>query len=96
MAQPLPDQRPGERRAGQDRRIAVIPFPVERRRAADRRSGADRRGASLRTSDHLRGALAHLMSAAEDATLDDEVLRRLDNVLVRLWALLEEIEPRRP
>lgn len=89
MTQPLPDQLPGDRRSGVDRRVAVLPFPTERRRA-DRRTGGDRRAIGLRTFDHLQLALDHLVRAAEDSTLDDETLRRIDNVLLRLWALLEE------
>jgi len=96
MAQPIPDPTPGDRRAGVDRRVAVLPFPTERRRAADRRSGGDRRDVRLETLDHLRLALDHLVRAAEDSTLDDETLRRIDNVLLRLWALLEERSQRSP
>jgi len=50
----------------------------------------------LETLDHLRLALDHLVRAAEDSTLDDETLRRIDNVLLRLWALLEERSQRSP
>jgi len=89
MTQPVPDQTPGDRRSGVDRRVTVIPFPMERRRAADRRDGPDRRALSLNTRDHLRLALEHVVLAAEDVELDDESLRRVDNVLLRLWALLE-------
>jgi len=90
MTQPVPDQVPGDRRSGVDRRVAVLPFPTERRKNGDRRSGADRRAIGLATMDHLRLALDHLVRAAEDSRLDDETLRRIDNVLLRLWALLEE------
>lgn len=90
MSQPIPDRIPGERRVGVDRRVAVLPFPVERRRSADRRSGTDRRALGLATRDHVQLALDHLVRAAEDTTLDDETLRRIDQVLLRLWALLEE------
>ncbi|MDH4043227.1 MAG: hypothetical protein OEW06_02120 [Gemmatimonadota bacterium] len=89
MTQPVPDQTPGDRRSGADRRVSVIPFPAERRRAADRRAGRDRRAMDLNTRDHLRLALEHVVQAADDAELDDETLRRVDNVLLRLWALLE-------
>jgi hypothetical protein len=90
MSQPVPDRIPGERRAGVDRRVGVLPFPMERRQQADRRTGADRRALGLATRDHVQLALDHLVRAAEDATLDDETLRRIDQVLLRLWALLEE------
>lgn len=90
MSPPLPDKPPGDRRTGEERRVAVLPFTTERRRSADRRSGVDRRAVGLETLDHLQLALDHLVRAAEDATLDDETLRRIDNVLLRLWALLEE------
>jgi len=89
MTQPVPDQTPGDRRSGVERRVSVIPFPTERRRAADRRTGADRRAGDLDSRDHLRVALEHVVRAAEDTELDDETLRRVDNVLLRLWALLE-------
>jgi hypothetical protein len=92
MSAPIPDQVPGERRTGTDRRVAVIPFPVERRRGADRRNGADRRGGRLSTADHLRVALEHLVHAAEDTSLEDETLRRVDGALIRIWAALEEGE----
>jgi hypothetical protein len=92
MPPPFADQTPGDRRTGVDRRVHVLPFTAERRRGrgGDRRSGGDRRGLGLETLDHLQLALDHLVRAAEDATLDDETLRRIDNVLLRLWALLEE------
>lgn len=90
MSQPVPDRIPGERRAGVDRRVTVLPFPVERRRSGDRRAGTDRRALGLATRDHVQLALDHLVRAAEDASLDDETLRRIDQVLLRLWALLEE------
>jgi hypothetical protein len=90
MSQPIPDRIPGERRAGVDRRVAVLPFPLERRQQADRRTGADRRALGLATRDHVQLALDHLVRAAEDTALDDETLRRIDQVLLRLWALLEE------
>lgn len=90
MSRPLSDQLPGDRRSGVDRRVAVLPFTAERRRRTDRRSGGDRRTVGLETLDHLQLALDHLVRAAEDTTLDDETLRRIDNVLLRLWALLEE------
>lgn len=89
MTQPVPDPTPGDRRRGVDRRVSVIPFPTERRSAADRRAGMDRRAIGLNTRDHLRLALEHVVQAAEDTELDDETLRRVDNVLLRLWALLE-------
>lgn len=89
MTHPVPDQTPGDRRCGADRRVSVIPFPTERRRAGDRRTGTDRRAAGLDSRDHLRVALEHVVRAAEDTELDDETLRRVDNVLLRLWALLE-------
>lgn len=89
MTQPVPDQTPGDRRSGVDRRASVIPFPTERRHAGDRRNGGDRRAADLDSRDHLRVALEHVVRAAEDTDLDDETLRRVDNVLLRLWALLE-------
>jgi len=88
MTQPVPDQTPGERRSGVERRVDVIPFPTERRRE-DRRNGGDRRAVDLDTRGHLRVALEHVVRAAEDGELDDETLRRVDNVLLRLWALLE-------
>lgn len=88
MAQPVPDQTPGDRRSGVERRVDVIPFPTERRRG-DRRNGGDRRAVDLDTRGHLRVALEHVVRAAEDSELDDETLRRVDNVLLRLWALLE-------
>jgi hypothetical protein len=90
MSPALPDQTPGDRRTGAERRVAVLPFSVDRRRRADRRSGVDRRALGLETLDHLQLALDHLVRAAEDSTLDDETLRRIDNILLRLWALLEE------
>lgn len=90
MSAPHPDPVTGDRRSGLERRVDVIPFPVERRKADDRRNGMDRRGAALRTRDHLRVALEHLVRAAEDATLDDETLRKVDGALVRIWAALEE------
>ncbi len=90
MPPPFADQTPGDRRTAVDRRVHVLPFTAERRRGADRRSGGDRRALGLETLDHLQLALDHLVRAAEDATLDDETLRRIDNVLLRLWALLEE------
>jgi hypothetical protein len=90
MTRPLSDQPPGDRRSGVDRRVAVLPFTAERRRRTDRRSGGDRRTVGFETLDHLQLALDHLVRAAEDTTLDDETLRRIDNVLLRLWALLEE------
>jgi hypothetical protein len=93
MTQPVSDRTPGERRSGVERRVAVIPFPTERRRAADRRNGGDRRAADLDSRDHLRVALEHVVRAAEDDRLDDETLRRVDNVLLRLWALLETHHP---
>jgi len=89
MSQPVPDRTPGDRRSGVDRRVNVLPFPTERRRAGDRRNGADRRAPGLDSRDHLRIALEHVVQAAEDTELDDETLRRVDNVLLRLWALLE-------
>ena len=89
MTQPVTDPTPGDRRSGADRRVSVLPFPTERRRAADRRTVKDRRAIGLNTRDHLRLALEHVVQAAEDAELDDETLRRVDNVLLRLWALLE-------
>jgi hypothetical protein len=92
MTQAIPDQTPGDRRTGVERRVAVLPFPTERRRA-DRRNGGDRRWANLASRDHLRVALEHVVRAAEDTELDDETLRRVDNVLLRLWALLETREP---
>lgn len=72
-----------------DRRLNVIPFPTERR-LAERRSGSDRRLLGFRTLDHLRVALDHLVRAADDPALDDETLRRIDHVLLRLWTLVEE------
>jgi len=90
MSTPVADKVPGDRRGGVDRRVHVLPFATERRRGADRRSGGDRRALGLETLDHLQLALDHLVRAAEDTTLDDETLRRIDNVLLRLWALLEE------
>jgi hypothetical protein len=90
MSPPFIDKTPGDRRAGADRRVHVLPFTAEHRRGADRRTGGDRRALGLETLDHLQLALDHLVRAAEDATLDDETLRRIDNVLLRLWALLEE------
>ena len=89
MTQPVPDQTPGDRRSGAERRVAVLPFPADRRRAGDRRNGGDRRTGDLDSRDHLRLALEHVIRAAEDGDLDDETLRRVDNVLLRLWALLE-------
>ena len=89
MTQPVPDQTPGDRRSGVERRVTVLPFPAERRRAGERRNGGDRRTGDLDSRDHLRVALEHVVRAAEDGDLDDETLRRVDNVLLRLWALLE-------
>jgi len=89
MTHPIPDQTPGDRRSGVERRVDVIPFPGERRQAADRRHGGDRRAGDLDSRGHLRVALEHVVRAAEDSDLDDETLRRVDNVLMRLWALLE-------
>jgi len=89
MTNPIPDQTPGDRRRGVDRRVAVLPFPTERR-VTDRRSGTDRRLIGFQTLDHLRVALDHLVRAADDPALDDETLRRIDHVLLRLWTLVEE------
>jgi len=83
------EQVPGDRRSGVDRRVLVIPFPSERRVADDRRTGFDRRAADLATEEHLRVALEHLVRAAEDTSLDDETLRKVDGALVRIWAVLE-------
>ncbi|HEX9630817.1 MAG TPA: hypothetical protein VGA02_00020 [Gemmatimonadales bacterium] len=93
MTQPVPDQTPGDRRSGVERRVVVLPFPAERRRARERRNGGDRRTGDLDSRDHLRLALEHVIRAAEDGDLDDETLRRVDNVLLRLWALLETRGP---
>jgi hypothetical protein len=93
MTQPVSEQTPGDRRCGVDRRVAVIPFPTERRRGGDRRNGGDRRAVELDSRGHLRLALEHVVRAAEDGDLDDETLRRVDNVLLRLWALLESQHP---
>lgn len=92
MTQPVSDQTPGDRRSGVERRVAVLPFPTERRKG-NRRNGGDRRTPDLGSRDHLRVALEHVVRAAEDADLDDETLRRVDNVLLRLWALLEAHHP---
>jgi hypothetical protein len=92
MTQPVSDQTPGDRRSGVERRVAVLPFPTERRKG-NRRNGGDRRTADLGSRDHLRVALEHVVRAAEDGDLDDETLRRVDNVLLRLWALLEAHHP---
>lgn len=89
MTAPQTDPAPGDRRSGADRRSNVIPFPTERRAGVDRRNGFDRRGAELPTNEHLRVALEHLVLAAEDTSLDDETLRRVDGALVRIWAVLE-------
>jgi len=70
----------------------VLPFSTERRRGADRRCGLDRRGASLQTRDQLRSALALLIRAAEDPTLDDTTLRQVDVAVLRIWAALEALE----
>jgi hypothetical protein len=93
MTQPVPDQTPGDRRSGAERRVAVLLFPTERRAVGDRRNGADRRAGDLASRDHLRLALEHVIRAAEGTELDDETLRRVDNVLLRLWALLETPHP---
>jgi len=90
MPPPFADKVPGDRRGGVDRRVHVLPFARERRRGVDRRGGGDRRTLGLETLDHLQLALDHLVRAAEDTALDDETLRRIDNILLRLWALLEE------
>lgn len=89
MTVPVPDPGHVDRRSGTDRRVTVIPFPTERRRGMERRTGFDRRGAQLATQDHLRVALEHLVLAAEDNSLDDETLRRVDGALVRIWSVLE-------
>ena len=93
MTQPIPDQTPGDRRSGVERRVAVLSFPTDRRQAGDRRNGGDRRGSDIDSRDHLRLALEHVIRAAEDTELDDETLRRVDNVLLRLWTLLETPQP---
>jgi hypothetical protein len=92
MTIPLQDEAVGDRRRGGERRCKVLPFSTERRQGADRRCGLDRRGGSLETRDQLRSALAMLIRAAEDPTLDDTTLRQVDVAVLRIWAALEALE----
>jgi hypothetical protein len=84
------DRRGTDRRSGPDRRVTVVPFPLERRRVADRRA-ADRRLSALTPREQLATALDLLARVAEEGDLDEPGLRVLDGAVLRVRAALEHL-----
>lgn len=80
-----------DRRSGAERRVAVLPFPVERRRVADRRA-ADRRVTGQSPRAQLAAALELLARVAEEGDLDDVGLRVLDGAVLRVRAALDRLD----
>jgi hypothetical protein len=79
-----------DRRSGAERRLSVVPFPVERRRAVDRRA-ADRRLSTLTPREQLAAALDLLARVAEEGDLDEPGLRVLDGAVLRVRAALDHL-----
>lgn len=98
MRPPEPDRpltlerRRVERRGGDERRVAVLPFPGERRTGRDRRLGVDRRVADLDPRDQLHTALELLFEVVERSGLDDLALQQLDGAILRVRVALDRLE----
>ncbi|MDH3495367.1 MAG: hypothetical protein OER21_01205 [Gemmatimonadota bacterium] len=90
------DRRRTDRRAHTERRVAVLPFPGERRGARDRRLGVDRRVADLDPRDQLHTALELLFEVVERSGLDDIALQQLDGAILRVRVALDRLETRVP
>jgi hypothetical protein len=91
MKTPSSTERRGtDRRSGSERRISVVPFPLERRRVADRRA-ADRRLTDLTPREQLAAALELLARVAEEGDLDEPGLRVLDGAVLRVRAALDRL-----
>jgi hypothetical protein len=84
------ERRGTDRRSGSERRISVVPFPLERRRVADRRA-ADRRLTDLTPREQLAAALELLARVAEEGDLDEPGLRVLDGAVLRVRAALDRL-----
>jgi hypothetical protein len=85
------ERRGPDRRSGAERRISVVPFPMERRRVADRRA-ADRRLSALTPREQLATALDLLARVAEEGELDEPGLRVLDGAVLRVRAALDRMD----
>jgi hypothetical protein len=88
---PAAERRGTERRSGMERRLAIIPIVVERRRAMDRRA-ADRRLSGLTSRQQLSAALDLLARVAEEGELDEPGLRVLDGAVLRVRAALDRLD----
>ena len=94
-----PERRREPKRRVAERRLVLVPTPVEhrsggdQRRTSDRRSGTERRGlwGQETVEEHIRNATQLLVVIAESGSLDEELRRDLDAAMLRLRFAVDQL-----